>query len=157
MKNLITKTILILFCLYSAFFFVGSTLAPIFAHYQLYEPSAQLTATFMFSCHQEPDRSFWLLGYPVALCCRCYGVYLGCVISSIIAIFNKLHLSKKSFIILSSICIIDIIINYGFGIRTHNTGNIVRFVVGIITGLLITTVINYILLRLTRKEEKDEN
>jgi len=28
-------------------------------------------------CHQDPARSFWILGAPVAVCARCLGIYLG--------------------------------------------------------------------------------
>ena len=142
MKNKIRIIFLILFSLYSAYFFIGSTLAPILAHYQYYDLSAKLTSLFIYSCHQQPDRSFWLMGYPVALCCRCYGVYLATMIASIFAIFNKLKINKYLIIILVLISAIDLYINYGMGIRTHNTGNIVRFIVGIIMGLLITLGIN---------------
>ena len=142
MKNRIRIILLILFSLYSAYFFIGSTLAPILAHYQHYDLSAKLTSLFIYSCHQQPDRSFWLLEYPVALCCRCYGVYLATMIASIFAIFNKLKINKYLIIILVLISAIDLYINYGMGIRTHNTGNIVRFIVGIIMGLLITLGIN---------------
>ena len=142
MKNRIRIIHLILFSLYSAYFFIGSTLAPILAHYQHYDLSAKLTSLFIYSCHQQPDRSFWLMGYPVALCCRCYGVYLATMIASIFAIFNKLKINKYLIIILVLISAIDLYINYGMGIRTHNTGNIVRFIVGIIMGLLITLGIN---------------
>jgi len=142
MKNRIRIILLILFSLYSAYFFIGSTLAPILAHYQHYDLSAKLTSLFIYSCHQQPDRSFWLMGYPVALCCRCYGVYLATMIASIFAIFNKLKINKYLIIILVLISAIDLYINYGMGIRTHNTGNIVRFIVGIIMGLLITLGIN---------------
>ena len=144
MKNRIRIILLILFSLYSAYFFIGSTLAPILAHYQHYDLSAKLTSLFIYSCHQQPDRSFWLMGYPVALCCRCYGVYLATMIASIFAIFNKLKINKYLIIILVLISAIDLYINYGMGIRTHNTGNIVRFIVGIIMGLLITLGINRI-------------
>lgn len=142
MKNRIRIILLILFSLYSAYFFIGSTLAPILAHYQHYDLSAKLTSLFIYSCHQQPDRSFWLMGYPVALCCRCYGVYLATMIASIFAIFNKLKINKYLIIILVLISAIDLYINYGMGIRTHNTGNTVRFIVGIIMGLLITLGIN---------------
>lgn len=43
------------------------------------------------------------------------------------------------------VTVIDIYINYGMGIRIHNTGNVIRFIVGIIMGLLITVGINRIL------------
>ena len=142
MKNRIRIILLILFSLYSAYFFIGITLAPILAHYKYYDLSAKLTSLFIYSCHQQPDRSFWLLGYPVALCCRCYGVYFSTMIASIFAIFNKLKLNRIAIIILILISAIDIYINYGMGIRVHNTGNITRFIVGIIMGLLITVGIN---------------
>ena len=82
------------------------------------------------------------MGYPVALCCRCYGIYLATMIASIFAIFNKLKINKYLIIILVLISAIDLYINYGIGIRTHNTGNITRFIVGIIMGLLITLGVN---------------
>jgi uncharacterized membrane protein len=28
-------------------------------------------------CHQDPARSFWILGAPVAVCARCLGIYIG--------------------------------------------------------------------------------
>ena len=116
MKNRIRIILLILFSLYSAYFFIGSTLAPILAHYQHYDLSAKLTSLFIYSCHQQPDRSFWLMGYPVALCCRCYGVYLATMIASIFAIFNKLKLNRIAIIILILISAIDIYINYFYSI-----------------------------------------
>lgn len=42
--------------------------------------SAITLAIFVFFspvCHQDPARSFWLLGAPVAVCARCLGIYLG--------------------------------------------------------------------------------
>jgi len=95
----------------------------------------------MFSCHQQPDRSFWLLGYPVALCCRCLGFYCGVVISGIVAIFDKLKINLKWFIGLALLCAVDIYINYGLGIRVHNTGNITRFIVGVVMGLLFVVIL----------------
>jgi len=38
-----------------------------------------LAIVFFFSpvCHQDPVRSFWVFGGPVAVCARCLGIYLG--------------------------------------------------------------------------------
>lgn len=154
MRSVLRKLILIFFCLYSLFFFVGSTLAPIMAHFKQYELSAILTSTYMFSCHQQPDRSFWLLGYPIALCCRCYGFYLGVVLSSITALYNRLKMTLKSFIILLVICTTDIIINYGLRLRL-NTGNITRFIIGILMGILFITGLDYILKPKRRSKNED--
>ena len=42
-------------------------------------PAAAAIIYFFFSpiCHQMPDRSFALLGIPLAVCHRCCGIYLG--------------------------------------------------------------------------------
>ncbi len=64
-----------------------------------YDLSAKLTSLFIYSCHQQPDRSFWLLGYPIALCCRCLGFYLGVAISTIVALIGKFNLKLRYFVI----------------------------------------------------------
>lgn len=150
MKNKIRVLILTFFCIYSAFFVAGSTLAPIMAHFKYYEISATLTAIYMFSCHQEPDRVFWILGYPAALCCRCLGFYLGVVLSCIAAIFNRVKISLRIFILLCSLIFIDILINYGFGIRVYNTGNITRFFIGIVMGLLFVVILQFLYERISK-------
>ncbi|HKD76997.1 MAG TPA: DUF2085 domain-containing protein, partial [Ktedonobacterales bacterium] len=30
---------------------------------------------FALVCHQQPGRSFWIFGAPVAVCARCLGIY----------------------------------------------------------------------------------
>lgn len=143
MRQRIRKIIIILFCLYSAFFFIGGTLAPIMAYMKQYDFSAFLTSLYMYSCHQQPDRSFWILGYPMALCCRCFGFYLGVFIFGLIDIFDRLKISLKVFMVLLIVSITDIFINYGLS-EKHNTGNVTRFIIGIIMGLLFVYVISYL-------------
>ena len=125
--------VIIFFSIYSLFFVIGSLLAPITAHFGLYELSSRLTSTFMYSCHQKPDRSFWILGYPAALCCRCLGFYSGVVTSGILTVFDKLKISLKIYIILFLLVISDIVLNY---ILKISTSNIIRFFTGIIMGFL---------------------
>ena len=144
MRIKIRYIVLTFFCIYSIFFFLGGTLAPLMAKCGYYDFSSELYFIYFHSCHQQPDRSFWFVGYPVALCCRCYGFYLGVIIFSILALFNKLKINLKVFSILAMISLIDIYINYGLGMRL-NTGNYTRFFVGIVMGLLFTTLICYIL------------
>lgn len=138
MLNKIKKIVLVLFCLYSAFFFVGSTLSPIAAAIGQYDLSAHLTSLFVHSCHQQPDRSFWMAGYPAALCARCYGFYIGVLTSSFFAIFNRLNIKLNHFIILLLLVTIDIIMNVFVNI---NTGNIARFISGLIMGLIFITCV----------------
>lgn len=153
MKLRIKNFIIILFCLYSAFFFIGGILAPILAHFKQYDISATLTSLYVYSCHQQPDRTFWILGYPAALCCRCLGFYTGVFIFGIMEVYNKLHLKPKVYIILLLITIIDLIINYGYRIRHYNTGNITRFIVGLIMGLLFIVCIKSVFNIKLRKEK----
>lgn len=37
---------------------------------------------FSLVCHQDPARSFWLAGAPVAVCVRCLGIYVGAAVGS---------------------------------------------------------------------------
>lgn len=136
------------------FFIAGSLLAPILAHYKYYDLSATLTSLYIYSCHQQPDRCFWVMGYPVALCCRCLGFYTGVFITGSTAMLDKFKISLKCFLVLLLISIIDIFINYGLKIR-HNTGNITRFIIGLIMGLLFIAFINYLFERQWRKESNE--
>lgn len=156
MKKKFKIALISILCLYSAFFFIGSILAPILAHYKYYNLSAMLTSLYVYSCHQEPNRCFWILGYPVALCCRCLGFYIGVFISGIIDIFDKLHITLKTFVILFLATVVDIVVNYGFGIRHYNTGNITRFIIGLIMGLLFIVILSHLFRRQWRKV-RDEN
>lgn len=141
MKQIIKKIVTVLFLIYSLFFVIGSTLSPVFAHLKLYEYSSIFTGLYMNVCHQQPDRSFWILGYPVALCCRCYGFYLGVVLSAIASLLNKFRLKIKIFALLFSLITLDIIFNV---ILKVSTGNIIRFIVGIMIGIVFISVINYL-------------
>jgi uncharacterized membrane protein len=69
--------------LYSAFGLYALTLAilglaaPLFAAIGQWELSTEIMVFLSKACHQNPVRSFWLCGHPVALCGRCLGVYFG--------------------------------------------------------------------------------
>lgn len=147
MKNILKKIILSIFILYSLFFLVGSTLSPVVAYLHKWELSANLTALYMFSCHQQPDRSFFILGYPIALCCRCYGFYLGVIIFGILEIIDKLKIYKKNFLILISIVCLDLIIN---GVWKYNTGNLMRLSIGFLMGLIFVVAIKFIVERVIK-------
>ena len=136
-KNKIRVVSFVLLTTYSLFFLIGSLFAPICAYLKNYELSAQLTSVFLYSCHHQPDRTFWILGYPMALCARCMGVYLSTTVFSIICIFKNLKIEKKAILVLGFIALIDICINYGVVFERRHTGNIPRFFVGLIIGYLL--------------------
>jgi uncharacterized membrane protein len=51
--------------------------APWLAAHSHFVASAFLYALFSRICHQVPERSFALAGFPLAVCHRCAGLYLG--------------------------------------------------------------------------------
>ena len=141
MKLIFKRTFFVVLCLYSLFFVFGITLSPIMAHFHNYDLSGKLTSLYMFSCHQRPERSFWILGYPVALCCRCLGVYIGVVISSIAAILEKFHIKLTYILVFLFVTTLDITLNYFLKITTSN---IQKFLIGMIIGYLLVTFIYFI-------------
>lgn len=42
---------------------------------------------FSFICHQMPERSFAILGHPLAVCHRCSGIYLGFFLGTLLSSF----------------------------------------------------------------------
>ena len=88
-------------------------------------------------CHQNPARSFWIDGQPMAVCSRCFGVYLGLLIGWLS--FPIAHLTGRRLpgsdtkILLAAIAInlVDVFVNMaGFWQNTL----VSRFILGIILG-----------------------
>lgn len=129
-----------LFLLYCLFFIICAILAPISAGYGWFNLSANLTSMITNACHQQPDRSIWIMGYPMALCSRCLGVYMGCFVT---ALFN-FNITLKVWIMLILLAIIDIILNYVLSI---DTGNFSRFIAGICFGISLITLIKFIFMK----------
>jgi uncharacterized membrane protein len=90
-------------------------------------------------CHQVPSRSFFLLGYPLAVCGRCLGIYAGFFIGVLIYPFLK-DLSNttlpktKTFILFSFPVVIDTLGNF---LRVWMTPNLPRFIIGFLWGLML--------------------
>ncbi len=142
MKNKLHKICLLLLCLYSFYFVSCAFLSPICAYTKNYELSAKLTSMFIYSCHQQPDRSFWILNYPMPLCARCYGVYLSTFLFSILSIFKQIKINKYILFVFCLIVFTDISLNCGFFSKQINTGNIIRFLTGNLIGLILIVFIN---------------
>lgn len=91
---------------------------------------------FRMVCHQDPSRSFWFNGIPMAVCSRCYGIYTGFagfwlsipVIGSLV----QIHKGKKLLLATVLLNLIDIIGNLlGFWQNTL----VSRFLLGSLTGM----------------------
>lgn len=101
--------------------------------------SALFYAVFSPICHQIPSRSFFLFGYPLAVCGRCFGIYSGFFIGALFYPFLK-GLSNttlpraKTFIFLSLPIVLD---TFGNFLRLWITPNIPRFIIGFLWGLIL--------------------
>ena len=87
-------------------------------------------------CHQREDRSFLLNGNQMPFCSRCTAIWLGLAIGLGLMVFYKLELDEK-FLFLIIIGIVPIGIDgigqlFGFWEST----NIVRFITGILAGIV---------------------
>ncbi|MBU1185416.1 MAG: DUF2085 domain-containing protein [Acidobacteria bacterium] len=51
-------------------------LAPLL-HRQGHPPGSLLYAAFAPTCHQIPSHCFFMAGFPLAVCARCLGIYVG--------------------------------------------------------------------------------
>lgn len=43
-----------------------------------------LYQAFSYACHQQPERSFFIAGYPFAVCARCTGLYIGFALAAVL-------------------------------------------------------------------------
>jgi uncharacterized membrane protein len=68
--------------------------APILVSHACLVSASVLYLLFSGICHQIPERSFLLLGYPLAVCQRCFGIYVGLLIGGGLAI-RWMHQSAR--------------------------------------------------------------
>ena len=52
---------------------------------------------FAAVCHQRDERSFWILGAPMAVCVRCLGVYAGAAVGSFLRLRDGVAARLLSF------------------------------------------------------------
>ena len=69
--------------------------------------SALIYAVFSPVCHQLPERSFFFRGFPLAVCGRCLGIYLGfsagTILYPFLCRFNRPSLPATSIFVLFSL------------------------------------------------------
>ena len=83
---LFRRALIIALVLYAAYFLGGAVLAPLMAHNHQLENADYFYGLFSASCQQQASRTFWLWGYPMALCVRCVGVYSGFIVTGALSL-----------------------------------------------------------------------
>jgi len=90
-------------------------------------------------CHQNPARSFFIFGYPLAVCSRCLGIYIGflggVIIYPLFRGFSSLSLPRTKYFLALSLPIgVDTLGNF---FRLWSTSNWPRFVLGFVWGIIL--------------------
>lgn len=96
---------------------------------------------FSFFCHQIPDRSFMLNQFPLAVCHRCLGIYLGLFLGALWSsgwIYDSVKRRCSSVLIAVLPMGIDFSLDFlGF----WNSAPALRFATGLIFGYLISPLL----------------
>jgi len=95
-------------------------------------------------CHQDPNRSFWIGGQPMAVCSRCLGIYTGFTLSWILLPFLSIiephdNYLKKVILAVVLLNCIDVIGNaFGFWQNTLVSRLVLGWLMGWTAGLFFT-------------------
>src|SRR5688500_9199997 len=61
---------------------------------------------FSHVCHQAPERSFYLAGYPLAVCARCTGLYIGfataVIFYPVVTSLKRTHTPERKWLFLAA-------------------------------------------------------
>jgi uncharacterized membrane protein len=93
-------------------------------------------AFFSPLCHQRPDRSFFLAGFPLAVCARCLGIYggacLGLAARPLVRSLTDLRPPRTALFLAASLPLaVDAV---GNGLRLWNSPGWLRFSTGLVWG-----------------------
>lgn len=99
---------------------------------------------FFRMCHQDPNRSFWINGQPMAVCSRCIGIYTGFTLAWILLPFLSTFEINNDYVVKLVIAAvlfngIDVLANaLGFWQNTLVSRLILGWLMGWTAGLLFT-------------------
>jgi uncharacterized membrane protein len=125
------------------FFLIGGSLPPLAVKCGQPLLADWFYDVFSGSCQQQPTRTFWMLDYPMALCARCVGVYLGFSSSSVYGVFQQ-KVTVSGFFIVALVIVT-------FGEKALEWSNIwagnneIRFLSGIGLGFLIFLLVSWVI------------
>ncbi len=101
--------------------------------------NALIYSVFAPTCHQLPSRSFHLWGFPLAVCGRCTGIYLGFLAGLLSFPFlrglgGQDMPRPRTFVILSLPMAVDALANF---FNIWSTGNALRLITGFAWGTIL--------------------
>lgn len=105
-------------------------------------PVAAFAVRTFFSglCHQDSARSFFLTGAPLAVCVRCFGIYLGIALGAVVSMvsgaFGSMDGTWARHILLATI-VVNVLDVAAEWLRLHGNLPIPRFFFGLALGSAI--------------------
>jgi uncharacterized membrane protein len=114
--------------------------APMLASSGYHGTAAAVYFCFSRICHQIPTRSFSLLGYSLAVCHRCSGIYLGFFIGTFINIpwIHRSPCARRNWTLTAILPLAaDFLIPYS-GLWTNTC--VSRFATGLIFGVVVSSL-----------------
>jgi uncharacterized membrane protein len=111
--------------------------SPVLQAHSFVSAAAVLHASFSRFCHQIPHRSFFLLGHPLPVCQRCFGLYLGLFFGSFIYIpfFYRSRSARRMTVAIACLpALLDVFLTWcgvwpGAGVRRCVTGWILGYLI----------------------------
>ena len=91
---------------------------------------------FSSVCHQDPARSFWILGAPVAVCARCLGIYLGAAVGAWIPAPRRVLLAGLA--LFAALNLADVLTETA---ALHGNWMVVRFLLGALMGMAAASLV----------------
>jgi uncharacterized membrane protein len=101
--------------------------------------SVSIRQFFSIVCHEDPARSFWIAGAPVAVCVRCLGIYLGAALG---VAASRMRVSRRRFLaalaITAALNALDVAAE-SFGL--HGNLPAMRFALGLALGAALGALV----------------
>jgi len=121
----------------SALLLVLAAIAPVFFSLGNHSLAAFVLREFFSRlCHQDPARSFYWWGAPLAVCVRCLGIYLGAAAGFCIRINRRLAL--QAVMVAATLNVADVLAESA-GLHGNLPG--LRFVFGVLLGTAVAAML----------------
>lgn len=91
-----------------------------------------LVKVYSVVCHQHSEKLLGIGGYKTLVCARCYGIYFGALISSLLLFFIPVRFNLKNrFLLFAAIPMLLDVVFYSTGLYSYSK------IIASITGLLL--------------------